>query len=190
MCIRDRSIAQILSAQGLLSQAEGLSRLLSSYSGQSKDVVFLLDYSSSMGKGGRIEHAIRNLLGVFDQYVKDEDYISLITFDLNCRVRFGLTQKRGNKIQLRKQIEACVEPGGATAMYDAITMALQLHNDAKKRSGEVVSRWIVALTDGEDTASEAQISDVEEALAANDVSFIAIGSVSYTHLTLPTIYSV
>merc|ERR1711904_699111 len=56
--------------------------LLKNNENSSKSVVFTVDVSGSM-RGPRIERARNNLLKIFDEYIEDEDQLSMITFD-NC----------------------------------------------------------------------------------------------------------
>lgn len=97
----------IFESQKLYHRCVNLQRLLENYEINNKDLVILLDYSGSMAESYRIQHALKNILRVFDRYVKAEDRIGLITFDLNSRVVFNLTEKGANMFQLRQQIENC-----------------------------------------------------------------------------------
>ena len=89
----------------MLDKVPNLPKMLQSYSPKNKDIVIVLDYSQSMGENNRIHLAVNSLLKVFDKYVKMNDRIGFIRFNLNCDIVFSLVEKKKNTSQLRKQIE-------------------------------------------------------------------------------------
>jgi Mg-chelatase subunit ChlD len=74
-------------------------------------------------------------------------------------------------------------PFGGTALYDAMQLGLMewSHPEVEDRKN---SRWIVALTDGEDNASEAKFSTIKDLLMyqSPDVSLTNVFSKSQINL--------
>lgn len=73
---------------------------------------------------------------------------------------FGLSERGKNRVYLRKflqNVEDVIKPHGETAFFKAIKEALKLHYKAEKKNH---SRWIVALTDGEDNASRIKYEEI------------------------------
>ena len=86
--------------------------------------------------------------------------MGFILFNKNVDVVFGLTERGKNRVYLRKclqNIEDVNKPHGETAFFTAIKESLKLHKKAERREH---SRWIVALTDGEDNASRIKYDEI------------------------------
>jgi hypothetical protein len=73
-------------------------------------------------------------------------------------------------------------PSGKTALYNAIFEASTLHQKALRRCNpifysivETHSKWIVALTDGEDTSSLLGYEKLSEKLRRAGINLIIIG---------------
>ena len=143
--------------------------LLEDFEVTNKDIVFLLDYSESMKHQNRIQQAIDTILSVFDRFVDKDDRVAFITFNKDCHIAFNLTPKGQNTAFLRQHIMKCTRPSGQTAFYDAVAVALDeftAYSDSSECECELLqvgdrpddqpakrARWILALTDGEDTCS-------------------------------------
>lgn len=172
-------LSTILARQNLLKKAPNVTTILTRLGEVCRnDIVFLLDYSESMGKGARIQYAIRNFAKIFDKYIQDNDRIGFLRFNLNCEVVFALTPKKQNTLQLRFQIESSLNPFGKTAFYDALLVALdQFPNPTSKSASlpEKRTKWIVSLTDGEDNSSLAALRDIKKRLKAREVNLIVVG---------------
>lgn len=90
--------------------------------------------------------------------------MGFIRFNKNVDVIFGLSDRGKNRVYLRKclqNVEEDMKPHGETAFFTAIKEALKLYKKAEKKDH---SRWIVALTDGEDNASRIKYEDIQKKL--------------------------
>lgn len=127
-----------------------------------KSVVFALDCSSSMF-GPRMSKAKENLLKIFDQYLDDADLLSMVTFARETRTVFDLQCIGNNREGFRRQAEAACVPNGSTSFYDALVASVEKLREAP--SGH--RKWIIALTDGEDTSSRRRLEDAFQALQSS-----------------------
>lgn len=57
---------------------------------EGKDIIFALDFSSSMEYHSKKNHSIKALLKIFDNYMKSDDRIGFMTFNENVKVIFEL----------------------------------------------------------------------------------------------------
>ena len=137
-----------------------------------KDLIILLDYSQSMLENKKIQNAIHNILRLFDKYVKPDDRVSFVRFNMNCDVVFSLVEKKKNTVFLRKSIEDSHKPSGGTAFYNALFEALKIFARAEQR---LVSKWIIALTDGDDNESSINFEQTCKKFGRSDVSLIIVG---------------
>ena len=91
--------------------------------------------------------------------------MGFIKFNKNVDVIFGLSERGKNRVYLRKCLQNDEEkinlPHGETAFFTAIRESLRLHKKADRKEH---SRWIVALTDGEDNASRIKYEDIYKRL--------------------------
>lgn len=146
-------ISKILKEQVARAKAEGEMVLQErgAACGGAKSVVFCVDTSGSM-RGPRIQKAQENLLMIFDQYIEDEDHMSVVTFSNTLTTRFELQEVfAGKRSRLRMMTEAsCSSAGGGTAFWDALASCV----DSLKPSPSGNQQWIVALTDGADQHSQ------------------------------------
>jgi len=146
-------ISTILKEQVARAKAEGEAVLQErgAACGGEKSVVFCVDTSGSM-RGPRIKKAEENLLRIFDQYIEDEDHMSVVTFSHLLETRFELQEVgAGKRSRLRMMTEAaCCSAGGGTAFWDALASCV----DSLKPSPSGNQQWIVALTDGQDQHSK------------------------------------
>lgn len=90
--------------------------------------------------------------------------MGFIRFNKNVDVIFGLSERGKNRVYLRKclqNVEDSGNPHGETAFFTAIKESLRLHKKAERKEH---SRWIVALTDGEDNASRIKYDEIYKRL--------------------------
>ncbi len=165
-------LKEIFEFHRMYKEAPNIQMLLDSFKRRNKDIIFLLDYSQSMGEGGRISTAVDNILKVFDNYMKPEDRVGFIRFNMNCDIIFTLAEKKRNTIQLRRQFEDSLKPSGGTALYSALMEAMRLFQKADPREN---TQWIIALTDGDDNESRVSFEQTFKKLARSDVNLIIIG---------------
>merc|ERR1711904_470166 len=156
---RDR-IDRILGYQVQQAKDETGSLLKTSNENSAKSVVFTVDVSGSM-RGPRIERARDNLLKIFDEYIEDEDQLSMIKFDNTTTEIFPLQEVGGNPLnrdRLRREAADACRVRGGTAFYDALIVSSQ----SFQRSLPESQQWIIAITDGADQHSR---NTLEQALA-------------------------
>jgi len=145
-------IQRVLQAQVRAAKEEAESELIAGKAGNDsgKSVVFVLDCSYSMNQNNRMDKARENLLEVFNQYMEDNDMISLVTFAEDVKTEFELQDVGVRRDGLRSILAGACKPRGYTAFYDALIVSEQ--NLAKARPAG--QKWIIALTDGEDGDSK------------------------------------
>lgn len=96
--------------------------------------------------------------------MENEDRVSLIRFNHNVHVVFGLSERGKNQMYLRNTIQASRETfvsSGETAFFAAIYEALQLF---KKEGLQKNRKLIIALTDGEDNSSKITYEEITDLL--------------------------
>jgi len=170
-------ISRILKEQVARAKAEGETVLQErrAAEGAQKSVVFCVDTSGSM-RGLRIEKARANILRIFDQYIEDEDHVSLVTFSHCLQPRFELQEVAvGGRGRLRMMTDgSCSTAGGGTAFWDALASCVE--SLAPSPPGN--QQWIVALTDGLDMHSKRHtMPSARDAIrgAAGNPDLIVIG---------------
>jgi len=155
-------IDRILEYQVQQAKDETGSLLKANDENSAKSVVFTVDVSGSM-RGSRIERARDNLLKIFDEYIEDEDQLSMITFDHNTHEIFPLQEVGRSRDRLRREASDACRVKGGTAFYDALIKSSQNLQDGLAES----QQWIIAITDGADQHSS---NTLEQALATLQAS--------------------
>ena len=144
----------------------------------SKDILFLIDISGSM-RGARIENATNNALAVFDKYTLEGDTVGLIWFNSKPKEVFALKKRDksrggGNAREkggttIRAEIEKTrTAYTGTTAFYDGLIQAMSVAPQSS-------NSYVVALTDGRDTASHKKLADAVEAIGGAPWTLMLIG---------------
>jgi tight adherence protein B len=123
-------------------------------------VVLVIDASGSMA-GTPIEEARGAAISFIDQ-ARVEDRIAVVSFADEVRVLSGFT---GNKQALTQAVNG-IQAEGETAFNDAVIQGVSLFNQPNARN--LLPNMIV-LTDGEDTSSEATLSEALAAVEESDV---------------------
>jgi Ca-activated chloride channel homolog len=119
------------------------------------DLILLLDTSASMGdKIGTLQAAASGFL----QTLRTEDRGAVIVFSEHVRVLEGLT---ADVSRLRAAVGS-TEARGATALHNAIYIALREFGRAARESGEVRRQAIAVFSDGDDTSSLLTFDEVLE----------------------------
>jgi VWFA-related protein len=124
----------------------------------------LLDVSDSM-RGRRIADARASVSRFLFELLSQDDEFFLMSFNHAPRVIAPWTSRPD---QLLSRLEA-LRPSGGTSIYDAVLAALPL---VEQRSRQRAS--IVVISDGADTASDANVRDVKAALLRSDAFVYAI----------------
>ncbi|MHA2074858.1 MAG: tetratricopeptide repeat protein, partial [Candidatus Hodarchaeales archaeon] len=114
-----------------------------------RELYFVLDYSGSMA-GSRIRDAKRGILSIFQNQIRDIDYVSFILFDSMVLVKFEPTMKKEGTQDFIRAVKNANQPRYTTAMYDAIGMAYE--KIQMRKTG--LESWIIVLSDGDDNASQ------------------------------------
>jgi len=112
----------------------------------SKAILFVLDASGSMA-GSRLCICKKSIKNILENFISDDDHVGLIAFASHTEVMFEMMTKKGNLRLMLERLQE-LEVFGQTNFYDAMLEGVQ-------KLSEIVSnnRWIIALTDGEDTGS-------------------------------------
>ena len=126
-------------------------------------VAILLDVSKSMSDKIDTERAA--IVDFFNNANPNDEYLA-ITFSARPRVLASSTQSIN---ELQQKLMA-VEPGGPTAMLDAIYLA-----ESKLRSARYERKAIVIFSDGGDNASRYTLREIKSLVQESDVEVYAIG---------------
>lgn len=113
----------------------------------SKAVLFVLDASGSMA-GSRLRICKESIKNILENFIADDDNVGFIAFASHTEVMFDVMPKKGNLKLMLQRLEQ-LEVFGGTNFYDAMLEAVQKLSEVKSSN-----RWIIALTDGEDTGSK------------------------------------
>lgn len=115
--------------------------------GQPVTAVMLIDHSGSMDSGTKMRDAQSAALTFLDHLQDGRDRIGVIAFETDVTVLGSLRLMDGNaRADLRERISH-LTPNGATSYYDAIYEAVDMLSGIQGR------KVVLALTDGQDTAS-------------------------------------
>jgi Ca-activated chloride channel family protein len=131
------------------------------------DLMLLLDTSASMID--KMPIAQEAALGVLRK-LRDGDRAAIVGFNEGVKVLQGLT---GDRSALEAALMG-LHPAGATALHNAIYVALREFGRAAKQSGDVRRQAIAVFSDGEDTASLIPFDDVLEQSRRAGVSIYTI----------------
>jgi VWFA-related protein len=123
----------------------------------------VLDTSMSMAfKLQKAREAVNAIL----HNANPDDEFSLIQFSSRPHLVVGLTRE---KEQVRKRL-AAVQPGGSTALLDAVLLGIR-----EMRNAHHVRKAIVIVSDGEDNSSFATVDELTQLVRESDVLIYAIG---------------
>lgn len=120
------------------------------------DVGLLLDASASMTSKMRV---VTEAANGFISSLRSDDRATLIGVEHRSRRHLPLTDDIGRLQDVLRE----AQPGGFTALYDALYIAAEEFRRERKRYTEVRRQVLVVLSDGLDTAS---LIDLDTALAA------------------------
>lgn len=131
------------------------------------DVAVLLDTSASMEpRLAMLQEAAADLAGSLGP----QDRALIVSFDDATRVAQPFTSDRQAVLAAIRQTRA----KGATALYNALYVTLKEFERQTREATEVRRQAIVALTDGEDTASLVTFDDVLDLARRQGVSIYTI----------------
>jgi Ca-activated chloride channel homolog len=131
------------------------------------DLILLMDTSSSMVD--KMPIAREAAVG-FLRKLRDQDRGAIVGFNEGVRVVQGLTADR----EALEQALDTLRPTGATALHNAIYVALREFGRSVRQAGEVRRQAIAVFSDGEDTASLIAFEDVLEQARRSGVGIYTI----------------
>lgn len=131
------------------------------------DLILLFDTSSSMFD--KMPIARQAALGVL-QKLRIGDRAAIVGFNDGVKIVQGLT---GDHALLEAALTG-LRPSGATALHNAIYVALREFGRTAKQAGEVRRQAIAVFSDGQDTASLISFDDVLEQARRAGVSVYTI----------------
>lgn len=132
------------------------------------DLILLIDSSSSMTD--KVE-AVHKAAAGFIETMRPEDRAAVVSFSDGVKVLQPLTSER----ELVRQAIDRTDAKGATALHNAIYVALKEFGRPAQTTGEVRRQAIAVLSDGEDTSSLLSFEDVLELAKRSGVSIYTIG---------------
>jgi Ca-activated chloride channel homolog len=131
------------------------------------DLILLMDSSSSMrDKMDIAREAARGFL----RTMRPQDRAAVVAFNQGVKVLQPLT---GDRPQLEAALAAS-EASGATALHNAIYVALREFGRSARQAGDVRRQAIAVFSDGEDTASLISFDDVLDQARRSGVNVYAI----------------
>lgn len=128
------------------------------------DVVVVMDVSGSMG-GKKISAARSSLLQFIEQ-MDDRDRLAILLFSDTMITLTELSSLGEKRADVRSRVSGIVE-GGDTRLYDAVEAA---YADLETEGDPDHIRALVALTDGEDTASTMSLEQLLQEIGAKSES--------------------
>ncbi len=135
------------------------------------NIYLLLDVSRSM-EGSKLSSAKKALGSFLAQVNGERDHVGLITFSHKIKEVRPLEPADGASfIQSIQMLGAA----GNTALYDAVIHAI---GHFQQIEGSERSNIIIAMTDGEDTASNHSLKDIDSTMATADTP-VSIFTVAY-----------
>ncbi len=132
------------------------------------DLILLIDGSSSMNDKVSF---VRKAAGGFIATMREADRAAVVSFADGVRVLQPLTSDRALVERALEQTGA----KGATALHNAIYVALKEFGRRASSTGDVRRQAIAVLSDGEDTSSLLSFDDVLDMAKRSGVSIYTIG---------------
>lgn len=132
------------------------------------DLILLIDASSSMSD--KLE-AVHKAANGFIETMRDGDRAAIVSFTDGVKVLQALT---GDRELVRQAVES-TGARGATALHNAIYVALKEFGPAAMSGPDLRRQAIAVLSDGEDTSSLLSFDDVLDRAKRSGVSIYTIG---------------
>lgn len=132
------------------------------------DLIVLLDASSSMTDKMDIVH---DAASGFLKTLRQGDRGAVVAFNDTVSVVQPLTNDRG----LLEKAVLSTRAHGATALNNALYIALKQFGQAARQSGDVRRQAIAVLSDGDDTASLVSFDDVMDLARKTGVNIYTVG---------------
>lgn len=155
--------SKLLSAQKLYKENKN--------SGNPIIAVFIADISGSMA--GESINALQTSLINSMQYINKENYIGLVSYNSKVYVNLPIAKFDLNQQALFKGAVQSLDANGQTATYDAVVVALDMLNKAKKEHPEA-KPMLFLLSDGEQNTG-CSLNDISSVLNNYEVPVYSIG---------------
>lgn len=133
--------------------------------------VFVADTSGSMA--GESINALQTSLINSMQYINKENYIGLVSYNSKVYINLPIAQFDLNQQALFKGAVQSLDANGQTATYDAVVVALDMLNKAKKEHPEA-KPMLFLLSDGEQNTG-CSLNDISSVLDNYEVPVYTIG---------------
>ena len=131
------------------------------------DVMLLMDTSGSMGARLPVAQlAAADLVST----LRPGDRAGLILFDVGATVAHPLSGDRESVIAAIRDVSTA----GATAMYEAVYLALHTLSRVRRGADSIRRQALVVLTDGSDNASRIPFEQALDAARSGDVTIFTI----------------
>jgi tetratricopeptide (TPR) repeat protein len=148
-----------------------------------KDVIFVIDQSGSMSDQGKMPAVRTGTLSLFNEMINPDDRVAIIGFHSIIENILELTEKKGNETKIKTVINNLTNQPYETRLYDGIGAAIDRLSKAtplneKGENSNDRQKWLVTLTDGEDTSSQRfDYQELAEYITKIDppINFILIG---------------
>jgi Ca-activated chloride channel homolog len=139
----------------------------------------VIDTSGSMNQDEKMQNAKAGALE-FLNMLGDADTFSLIPFNTQIYPAGSNLLLKDHRAEIQQTVNGLYANGG-TALYDSISVAYdQLLTDKALNEKKIAA--IVVLTDGEDTDSKMQLSDlINKVRVDNETHTIRIFTIAYGH---------
>lgn len=130
--------------------------------------ILLIDTSGSM-RGGPLEDAISSC-SLFIKEMNENDLVSIIGFSSGLQIYSDFSSNE----QILESSISNIKADGSTALYDGIIASAEQFENIK----DVRHRYIIVLSDGKDTASQATLEDAISKSLENKVTVYSIALLS------------
>ncbi|MCQ2435168.1 MAG: VWA domain-containing protein [Oscillospiraceae bacterium] len=138
--------------------------------------VFVADVSGSMA-GAPIANLQNSLINA-SQYINNTNYVGLVSYSTNVNINLPIAQFDLNQRSYFTGAVQDLSPGGNTATYDAVLVALDMLMTEKEKveaeTGQPVKPLLFVLSDGE-TNEGNSLSDIDDIVAGFEVPCYTIG---------------
>ena len=138
--------------------------------------VFVADVSGSMG-GAPLQNLQTSLINA-SQYINEDNYVGLVSYSTGVTINLPIAKFDLNQ---RSYFTGAVEdlsPGGNTATYDAVLVALDMLNKAQEKieteTGKPIKPLLFVLSDGETNVGNT-LRDISNIVGGMEVPCYTIG---------------
>ena len=138
--------------------------------------VFVADVSGSMG-GAPIQNLQSSLVNA-SQYINDSNYVGLVSYSTNVEINLPIAKFDLNQRSYFTGAVDSLSPGGNTATYDAVLVALDMLTKAQAeteaKTGEHIKPLLFVLSDGEQNVG-ASLREITPIVGGLEIPVYTIG---------------